>query len=283
MQHVSVLDIFCTGKALQGTPCGASAQFSSTDIEQFLVLYPVFARDVKLPATPSAVLPSFRLYYPMTTSTDTTDNMNALRLTNEIVDSSSLTATAFGPLFTVYSMFSRIDDLLYTSLAMALAVAFVIMLLSLPIHVALLISAIVVMVDADLLAAIYWQNNNLAPFSFAAVVISVGLCLDYSIHVAQEFLIAEGSANERASEAVTNVGRAVFNGGFTTFLGMAVLSMGPGKPFYSFAFLFMYMVVLGLFHGVLVLPVVMSIIKPASIGHIIADFNRMSVDKNGRP
>jgi hypothetical protein len=108
--------------------------------------------------------------------------------------------------------------------------AFAIMLLSLPIHVALLISAIVVMVrrktflpfpifdmiktivlprqaqdkhrekthniqkdrlicemqvDADLLAAIYWQDNNLAPFSFAAVVISVGLCLDYSIHVAQ--------------------------------------------------------------------------------------------------
>ena len=283
MQHMSVLDLFCTSKASQGTPCGASAQFTSTDIEQFLVLFPVFSRDVSLPPTPSPVLPCFRLYYPMTTSTDTKFNMDALRSTNEIVDNSPLAATAFGPLFTVYSMFARIDDLLYTSLAMALGVAFVIMLLSLPIHVALLIAAIVVMVDADLLAAIYWQNNNLAPFSFAGVVISVGLCLDYSIHVAQEFLIAEGSANERASEAVTKVGRAVFNGGFTTFLGMAILSMGPGKPFYAFGFLFMYMVALGLFHGVLVLPVVMSIMKPASIGHIIDDFNQRSVGKGDYP
>ena len=79
----------------------------------------------------------------------------------------------------------------------------------------------------------------MAPFTFAAVVISVGLCLDYSIHVAQEFLMAEGSGNKRAQQALSKVGRAVFNGGFTTFLGMAILSMGPGKPFYGFAFLFM--------------------------------------------
>jgi len=198
--------------------------------------------------------------------------MEALRLTNDIIDATPLKATAFGPYFTIYSMFTRIDDLLYASLATALAVAFAIMLLSLPIHVALLISAIVVMVDADLLAAIYWQDNNLAPFSVAAVVISVGLCLDYSIHVAQEFLIAEGTGNERAKEAIEKVGRAVFNGGFTTFLGMSILSMGPGKPFYGFGFLFMYMVALGLFHGLLVLPTVLSIIAPASIAHIVKDF-----------
>jgi len=59
--------------------------------------------------------------------------------------------------------------------------------------------------------------------------------------------------------------------GFTTFLGMAILSMGPGKPFYGVGFLFMYMVVLGLFHGLLVLPVVLSIVNPASIAHIIKD------------
>ena len=276
MRPISVLDAFCYIQMQQGMPCGASAQFTSTNIADFLAQNPLFARDVKLSSTASHSLPCLRVYYPMVASTDTTDNMNALRVTNEIVDNSPLAATAFAPQFTVFSMFARIDDLLYVSLAMALGVAFVIMLLSLPIHVALLISFIVVMVDADLLAAIYWQQNNLAPFSFAAVVISVGLCLDYSIHVAQEFLIAEGTGNQRASDAVSKVGRAVFNGGFTTFLGMAILSTGPGKAFYGFAFLFMYMVVLGLFHGVLVLPVVLSIMNPGSIAHIINE-------SNGRP
>ena len=108
-------------------------------------------------------------------------------------------------------------------------------------------------------------------------MISVGLCLDYAIHVAQEFLIAEGTGDERAKEALSKVGRAVFCGGFTTFLGMAILSMGPGKPFYGFGFLFMYMVVLGLFHGLLVLPVVLSLVNPASIAHIIKDFEARKV------
>ena len=57
--------------------------------------------------------------------------------------------------------------------------------------------------------------------------------------------------------------------GFTTFLGMSILSCGPGKAFYGFGFLFMYMVVLGLFHGLCVLPVILSIVNPTSISDII--------------
>ena len=127
------------------------------------------------------------------------------------------------------------QGLVIQSLAAALAVAFVVMLLSINVWVALMIGAIVVMVDADPLAAIYFFNNNLAPFTFAAVssapppsaaplcparpaadptpllrpwhqvVISVGLCLDYSIHVAQEFLLCpKKTGDDRAMEAVRN-------------------------------------------------------------------------------
>ena len=53
------------------------------------------------------------------------------------------------------------------------------MLFSVHIKMALIITLIVVMVDTDLYASIYFFDNYLGPFSFAAVVISVGLCLDY--------------------------------------------------------------------------------------------------------
>jgi hypothetical protein len=51
--------------------------------------------------------------------------------------------------------------------------------------------------------------------------------------------------------------------------GMAILSMGPGKPFYAFGFQFCYMVFLGLFHGILVLSVILSWYNPPSIGWLI--------------
>ena len=85
------------------------------------------------------------------------------------MDGSELSAKAFGAMFPVVSMFVRIQGLVIQSLAAALAVAFVVMLLSINVWVALMIGAIVIMVDADLLAAIYFFNNNLAPFTFAAV------------------------------------------------------------------------------------------------------------------
>eukprot|EP01052_Picozoa_sp_SAG31_P012376 SAG31_NODE_722_length_12572_cov_2.409124_11_plen_151_part_00 len=47
--------------------------------------------------------------------------------------------------------------------------------------------------------------------------------------------------------------------------GMGVLACGPGKPFYGFGSLFCYMVFLGLYHGLLVLPVVLSVLNPKSI------------------
>ena len=85
------------------------------------------------------------------------------------MDGSELSAKAFGAMFPVFSMFVRIQGLVIQSLAAALAVAFVVMLLSINVWVALMIGVIVIMVDADLLAAIYFFNNNLAPFTFAAV------------------------------------------------------------------------------------------------------------------
>ena len=99
----------------------------------------------------------------------TQDSMDALEAMDDIMDGSELNAKAFGAMFPVFSMFVRIQGLVIQSLAAALAVAFVVMLLSINVWVALMIGAIVVMVDADLLAAIYFFNNNLAPFTFAAV------------------------------------------------------------------------------------------------------------------
>jgi Niemann-Pick C1 protein len=91
-----------------------------------------------------------------------------------------------------------------------------------------------------------------------------------SIHVAQEYLLCDDpDPNKRLQEAVARVGKAVFNGGVTTFMGMGVLSLGPGKAFYGFGTLFCYMVVLGIYHGLFLLPVVLSIFNPSSISAIM--------------
>jgi Niemann-Pick C1 protein len=44
----------------------------------------------------------------------------------------------------------------------------------------------------------------------------------------------EGSRLERSLEAVSNIGPAVFNGGFTTFLALALLGFSSSQIFLTF-------------------------------------------------
>ena len=100
-----------------------------------------------------------RAYIPMKAYDDASDSMDSLERINDIIDASPLDATAYGSFFAIFSMFIRIEKLLYASLGLALAVAFVIMLLSVHVGVALLIALIVVIVDADLLGR-YQQHKH---------------------------------------------------------------------------------------------------------------------------
>ena len=59
-------------------------------------------------------------------------------------------------------------------------------------------------------------------------------------------------------------GPAVFNGGFSTFLAFVLLAGSKSHVFMVFFKVFLLVVVFGLFNGLFVLPVVLSLIGPAS-------------------
>ena len=77
------------------------------------------------------------------------------------------------------------------------------------------------------------------------LVIAVGLCIDYSAHVAHCFLVTEipdksgqvpdWSGNDlRAIRALSDIGPAVLNGGFSTFLAFVVTSTSESHVFLTF-------------------------------------------------
>merc|ERR1712066_568006 len=61
-------------------------------------------------------------------------------------------------------------------------------------------------------------------------------------------MVAKGSRKDKAVEAVASIGPAVFNGGFTTFL--------------TFFKVFVLTVLFGLFHGLVLFPVILSMVGP---------------------
>ena len=103
------------------------------------------------------------------------------------------------------------------------------------------------------------------------LIIAIGLCVDYSAHIAHRFTEEKGSSkNKRVQTALTNIGPAVLNGGISTFLAFVLLAGSKSHVFSTFFKIFFLVVTFGLFQGLVVLPVLLSILGPSS-NYIEAD------------
>ncbi|ROT76742.1 hypothetical protein C7M84_004656 [Penaeus vannamei] len=73
-----------------------------------------------------------------------------------------------------------------------------------------------------------------------------------------------GTRDERARLTVAKIGPAVLNGGFSTFLAFVFLANSDSHVFMTFFKIFFAVVLYGLLHGLVFLPVLLSLIGPAS-------------------
>ena len=101
------------------------------------------------------------------------------------------------------------------------------------------------------------------------ITIAMGLAVDYSAHIAHYFMSSVGTRNERVKKTLTNMGPAVLNGGFSTFLAFALLMTSQSYVFKTFFKIFLLIVVFGLYHGLVFLPVVLSLIGPGTSNHSV--------------
>jgi len=70
--------------------------------------------------------------------------------------------------------------------------------------------------------------------SCIALVLAVGLCVDFAAHIGHTFLRMTGTREERAFDTVKYIGTATFNGAFSTFLALVLLGFSDAYVFITF-------------------------------------------------
>ena len=81
----------------------------------------------------------------------------------------------------------------------------------------------------DIVGFLHFWDITIDIISCISIVLSIGLCVDYSVHIGHGYLVATGETRqEKTNNAVLYIGPAVFNGGLTTFLALVLCCLSKG-------------------------------------------------------
>ena len=152
---------------------------------------------------------------------------------------------------------------LWRNVGLAIAAIFITTLLLLAnLQICVYVLCIVVITLTDIIGFLHFWDITIDIISCINIVLAIGLCVDYSVHIGLSYMVAKGSRKEKAMKAVTTIGPAVFNSGVTTFLALLLCSLSSSHVFITFFKVFCLTVVFGLFHGLVLFPVILSLTGP---------------------
>lgn len=115
----------------------------------------------------------------------------------------------------------------------------------------------------DLLGLMEICGIHVNPVMYISTVMSIGLMVDFLMHITLRYVETTGTDRDaRIKETLETIGASVFVGGFSTLLGVLPLALSQSEIFWTTFVIFFGLVLLGLLHGLVLLPVLLSIIGP---------------------
>jgi predicted RND superfamily exporter protein len=235
-------------------------------------------------ASPAAGIKASRfiLFHDPNALTTSKKQVAAMRGLRDSVSSASgsVMAGAFPYNFSYifFEQFAVIKEELFRNVALSLSAVFVVVALFIasPMTSGLVIIC-VAMAMIDLLGAMWLWGIDISDVAVINLVLAIGLSVDYVAHIGHAFMKVQGTRAERVTAALGSVGGGVLNGGVSTFLAVVVLAFAESFIFKIFFKQFFCIIVLGLAHGLILLPVLLTWVGPEPYA-LLADADEKSND-----
>jgi Niemann-Pick C1 protein len=131
------------------------------------------------------------------------------------------------------------------------------------------------MITIHLMALMSVWGIYLNALSVVNLVMSIGISVEFCVHITKSFLIATGSHKKRTEDALVNMGSNVVSGiTFTKLVGVLVLYFAQSEIFKIYYFkMYLGIVLLGAAHGLLFLPALLRVVGPSSNTPVSDDTN----------
>jgi len=155
-----------------------------------------------------------------------------------------------------------VDEIIVTALIGVIAVSVVALVLVPHWTAAIFVLPLLCVLYIDLLGFMQWFGINVDVVVYVSLVMSIGLLVDFVMHTLLRFYESAGNRQEKVIDMLSTMGASILTGAVSTFIGTAALAFSSTKLFFTIFVAFLGMVLLGSAHGLILLPVLLSIFGP---------------------
>jgi predicted RND superfamily exporter protein len=193
-------------------------------------------------------------------------NIRSMESTRETVApyKESLGAMVFSPPFVFWEGLAVVYYETIRNIIITLVVVYLVCIIFLAdIWAATLCGMMIVLIDVCLLGFLHWFGMHMNVVTSINLLLALGLTVDYSAHLAHAYMHSPGETKDvRMRSALEKIGVSIFNGGMTTFVSIFALAAATSYVFQVFFKCFVLIIFFGLYFGMVVLPVVFSLVGP---------------------
>ncbi|CAB9526306.1 Pick type protein homolog 1B [Seminavis robusta] len=125
------------------------------------------------------------------------------------------------------------------------------------------VGPLIAMLYINLLGTLQWAGLHINAVTYICLVISIGLMVDFIVHVLLRYYESSKRTREdRVRDTLETMGASILVGGLSTSLGVLPLALSTSNILSTVFISFFAMIALGVTHGLVFLPVLLSICGP---------------------
>ena len=165
-------------------------------------------------------------------------------------------------------MYEVIPNIIQTFL-FAIEAIFVATLLIIPdLKSIIIIFSTMCLILVSLVASLHAWGIQASSVMMVELVMSIGFCSDFCVHIVHAFLTSKGSRKERAQQALVNMAMPILCASLSSIIGVMFLGFAQSYLFRTFFKTITAIMVLGTLHALCFLPVILSLIGSHWPSHI---------------